>query len=102
MPISTADPLKEPNVRCVLDALERNHMHTQLWVMLNDGLFRDVPENKRVELAAKALRPVAERAQQIGCCVGLYNHGGWFGEPDHQIQIIKQLEREAIWNVGLI
>ena len=39
------------------------------------------------------LRPIAEAAAKIGCSVGLYNHGGWFGEPENQIAIIEALRK---------
>jgi sugar phosphate isomerase/epimerase len=77
-------------------------MHTQLWVMLSERLLKDVPANKQVDRAADILRPLAEKVRQIGCTIGLYNHGGWFGNVDRQIAIIKRLERDAIWNVGIV
>ena len=43
----------------------------------------------RVKAEADRIRPIAEEAAKIGCKVGLYNHGGWFGEPENQIAIIK-------------
>lgn len=101
-PVNSANPLDEPHVRCVLDALERGGMRTQLWVMPGEHLLRDVPEERRVEHVAKILLPLAEKARQLGCSVGLYNHGGWFGNVEHQIQIIKRLEKEAVYNVGMV
>ena len=52
-------------------------------------------------MAAEAarIRPIAEAAAKIGCTVELYNHGGWFGEPENQIAIIKQLK---LPNVGIV
>lgn len=100
--VHSTEPLKESNVRVVIDALERNKMRTQLWLMMDEHLFQNVPVDKRIEHAGKILRPLAEKAQQIGCCIGLYNHGGWFGGVEHQIEIIKRLERDAIWNVGIV
>src|SRR5262249_19826128 len=41
---------------------------------------------------AQALRPIALEADKIGCTIGLYNHGGWFGEPENQIAIIERLK----------
>src|SRR5207249_3706511 len=54
---------------------------------------------ERVEAAAQVIRPIAEEAAKIGCKVGLYNHGGWFGEPENQIAIIESLKRA---NVGIV
>src|SRR5262249_45440442 len=48
---------------------------------------------------SRVLRPLAEEAAKIGCSVGLYNHGGWFGEPENQIAIIEQLK---LPNVGIV
>ncbi len=31
--------------------------------------------------------------------MGLYNHGGWFGEPENQIAIIEHLKMS---NVGIV
>ncbi len=31
--------------------------------------------------------------------MGLYNHGGWFGEPENQIEVIKELQ---LPNVGIV
>jgi sugar phosphate isomerase/epimerase len=31
------------------------------------------------------------KAEKIGCKLALYNHHGWFGDPNNQIKIIKTL-----------
>ena len=41
----------------------------------------------------KTLRPIAEAAAAQGCTIGLYNHGGWFGEPENQLAIIDGARR---------
>ena len=30
----------------------------------------------------------AKAAAQLGCKVGLYNHGGWFGDPDNELAVL--------------
>ena len=32
----------------------------------------------------------------------LYNHGGWFGDPENQIQVIEALQAGGITNVGIV
>ena len=54
---------------------------------------------EKVAAAVRVLRPIADEAARIGCTVGLYNHGGWFGEPENEIAILGRLERP---NVGLV
>ena len=83
--------------RLILDALKRHGVKTQLWVMLDMGAdpVAGEEQERRVELAAAKLRPLAEEAAKVGCSVALYNHGGWFGEPENQVAIIERLKRRA-------
>src|SRR4051812_28669294 len=71
----------------ILAALKRNDVKTQLWVMLGDPGGKDQAE--KVAHAVRQLLPVVDAAAAQGCSVGLYNHGGWFGEPENQIAIIE-------------
>jgi sugar phosphate isomerase/epimerase len=66
---------------------------------MNNGPLMALEPADRVEAAARAIGWIATRAEDIGCSVGLYNHGGWFGDPDNQIAI---LERVTNKNVGIV
>jgi len=94
---ASLQPESQPQVRAILDFLERRGVKTQLWMSL------DIPDQggqeERVEKAAPAVRWVATEAAKIGCKVGLYNHGGWFGEPENQIAIIRKV---GLPNVGIV
>lgn len=85
--------------KAILAVLEKHRIHTQLWVMLTDPLPGSADQAPKVRAAAEHLRPVAEAAARIGCSVGLYNHGDWFGEPQNQIDIIHHL---ALPNIGIV
>ena len=89
------------DAQAILDALKRNNVQCELWVSMNGGEIQCTPEEQkaRVESHAKALQPIIDAAAAIGCRVGLYNHGGWFGEPENQIEIIKVLNAP---NVGIV
>jgi len=84
----------------ILDLLKRHGIKAQLWVMIPDPKSDSQPQ--RVDAAAKTIRPVATLAKEYGCTVGLYNHGGWFGEPENQLAILDRLSREGVDNVGLV
>ena len=89
--------------RLILSVLERTQTRAQLWVTGGGQPTRSPAEQRaRVELEAKRIRPIAEAAQRIQCTVGLYNHGGWFGEPENQVQLIQHLASSSITNVGII
>jgi Xylose isomerase-like TIM barrel len=91
----------DKNAKFFLEMLAKHKIQTQLWITMNGGSVTATPEEqaKRVKQHADALRPIAEAAGKIGCSVGLYNHGGWFGEPENQIAILKELKLK---NVGLV
>jgi hypothetical protein len=76
-----------------LAAFEKHGIHPQIWYMGGNG---------PVDAEVDALRPLVEDATRLGCPVALYNHGGWFGEPENQIAIIEELKKEGINNVGIV
>ncbi len=87
--------------RTILDVLKRHQVKTQLWVTMGGGDIECTPEEQAQRIAqhVEILRPLVEAAAEIGCSIGLYNHGSWFGEPDNQIAIIKALDAP---NVGIV
>jgi sugar phosphate isomerase/epimerase len=86
-----------PTARKILEVLGRHKVPAQLWVSMGDPAPSGSQDDK-VKAAAAAIRPIAEEAAKIGSKVALYNHGGWFGEPENQVAIIKQL---GLPNVGI-
>jgi Xylose isomerase-like TIM barrel len=89
--------------RHILDVIKRHGVHPQLWVMGGGAPTKDATEQEaRIVAEAARLLPIAKAAADIGCKVALYNHGGWFGEPENQIAIIERLAREGVSNVGIV
>ncbi len=86
--------------RSILDVLKRHKVKAQLWIT-GGGEPTKSPEEQaaRVKAEAARIRPIAEEAAKIGCTVALYNHGGWFGEPENQLAIIEELK---LPNVGIV
>lgn len=86
--------------KLILRTLERHGVKTQLWVT-GSGTATNSPTEQRERIVAEAnrIRPIAEAAAKIGCSVALYNHGGWFGEPENQLAIIEELK---LSNVGIV
>ncbi|HUQ70533.1 MAG TPA: TIM barrel protein, partial [Planctomycetaceae bacterium] len=86
--------------KLILSVLERHQIQTQLWVTGGGGPTASPDEQRaRVKAEAARIRPIAEAAAKIGCRVALYNHGGWFGEPENQLEIIRELN---LPNVGIV
>lgn len=84
----------------ILEICKRHDIHPELWVS-GGGALTKTPEEQaaRVKQEADRIRPIAEAAATQGMKVGLYNHGGWFGEPENQLAVIEALK---LPNVGLI
>lgn len=90
----------DADAKVLLDGLKRHGIKTQLWVT-GGGAPTSSPEAYRQRVVAEAarIRPIAEAAAQQGCTVALYNHGGWFGEPENQLAILDELNMP---NVGIV
>jgi hypothetical protein len=94
------DPSDDAHLKTVLSTLKRNRIKTELWCM-----FAPVPEmddmtqEDKVKAMSVPVAYVAKQLAEIGCTLGLYNHGGWFGEPENQLAIINYLKMK---NIGMV
>ena len=81
-----------------LDLMKRHGVKTQFWLMMGDGV-KD--QKEKVVNAARGIEGIAKKVREIGCSVCLYNHGGWAGEPENQIEVIELLKSRGVTNVGI-
>lgn len=94
------DPSRPSHVETILELLKRRKIETELWTMLNPAKdFAGLSQDRKLEAASASVAALAGKAGAIHCKVGLYNHGGWFGEPDNQVAVI---ERVKMRNVGIV
>ena len=84
----------------ILALCKKHDIHPELWIS-GGGAVPATPEERQARLAQEVarIRPIAEAAAAQGLKVGLYNHGGWFGEPETQLAIIDELK---LPNVGIV
>jgi hypothetical protein len=76
-------------------------LHPQIWQTL--GSPNAPTQAERVALAAKQMLPLVERTAKMKCKLGLYNHGGWGGEPDNLVDVCKVLrEKYKAEQVGIV
>jgi sugar phosphate isomerase/epimerase len=97
---SGPEPDKDKNFATIIDLLRRHNVKTQIWTMIT-GIkdFDNMTQEQKIEAVLKPVKYIAEKAAEVGSSVGLYNHGGWFGEPENQIAIIEHLK---LPNVGMV
>ncbi|OYP37518.1 DUF6797 domain-containing protein [Rhodopirellula sp. MGV] len=83
------------------DLFAKYDLHPQIWQTLPSP---NAPSQAaKVELAAKQLLPLVKRTQSMGCKLGLYNHGGWGGEPNNMVAVCEYLrDHHAADHVGII
>lgn len=87
----------------ILAALKRHNVKTQLWITFDDPAPQAKEQSAKVAAAVKQLQPIAAAAATQGCTIGLYNHGGWFGQPENQLAIIDALNRDhQLENIGVV
>ena len=61
-----------------------------------DAAFDGISEEESLSRAVEALRAVLNPIEAAGCTMALYNHGGWYGEPENQVRIIQALGSEKL------
>lgn len=87
-----AGNLSENNQK-VLEALAETQLRTQIWLSFPEDYFDGLNEEQKIEKAAEMISYVSLEAEDLGCKVGLYNHGGWFGRPENLVSIIESMPR---------
>ncbi len=86
--------------KMALELFKRHGVKPQLWVNGGGAWPKgEADYQRRIVAEAARIRPIAEAAAAQGLKVGLYNHGSWYGEPETQLAIIKELHMP---NVGMV
>ena len=94
------EPEKDTVIHTIFDLIKRRGLRTQLWTLLSESNeFHELSQGERIVRTTKVVSYIAKRAKELQCSVGLYNHGGWFGEPENQIEIIRRTRMD---NVGIV
>jgi azurin/sugar phosphate isomerase/epimerase len=79
---------------------EKYKLSPQIWIMMKGT--GDTQE-AQVKSAAEGLLPILAKAKAIGSQVGIYNHGGWGGEPENMVAVCEYLKKNhATDNIGIV
>ncbi len=96
--VDPRDPLAG-SVGLALETLRRNQASTDLWVLIQEKALEGLSQEEKVALTAGAIDKIAAEAATIQSRVGIYNHGGWYGEPENQLAVLMDVKAD---NVGLV
>ncbi len=81
--------------------IQKYNVHPQIWLMFSAP--SEGTQDERVKAAALSLLPMVEKTRQLNLKLGLYNHGGWSGEPANMVAVCKYLtEHHAAKHVGIV
>ncbi len=80
----------------IFSILEKTGLKTEIWLGFNSNYFEGLEEGEAIEKAVEMIGHLGDRASAIECKLALYNHGGWFGEPENQVKIIKEIPSHRI------
>ena len=92
-------PEDDKNFATIIDLLKRHGVKTQIWTMITGINLDSMTQEQKIKAVTRPVRYIAEQAATVGSSVGLYNHGGWFGEPENQLAIIERLNMP---NLGIV
>ncbi len=79
---------------------DKHNLHPQIWRTLGDP--GGEIQAARIEAAAQQQVALATRTKEMGCKLGLYNHGGWGGEPKNLVAVCKRLHELGHDHVGIV
>jgi dienelactone hydrolase len=85
-----------------LEPLIRKHgIKPQIWVTLRSPSTGS--QSEKVAEAAGSLLPLVEKTRRLGLKLGLYNHGGWGGQPNNLLAVCRFLrEQHSGDHVGIV
>ena len=79
---------------------EKYQIHPQIWKTIPGPEASG--QQEKVQAAADLLEPLAKRTAELSCRLGLYNHGGWSGEPENMVAVCKLLRARGHTHVGIV
>lgn len=79
---------------------EKHEIRPQIWQTL--GSPTEGTQHERVTAAADSMEEIAKRTATLGCKLGLYNHGGWGGEPANLIEVCEEMRKRGHHHVGIV
>jgi len=82
--------------REIFDILRETGTRTEIWLGLPDNAFEGLPDEESLTIAVKVVGEILKEARELGCTIAIYNHGGWFGEPENLVRIIDAIGSDKI------
>jgi sugar phosphate isomerase/epimerase len=99
IPVSESELKASERMNMQLDFFKRNSLNLDVWITLSDGNLQSESDEVKFTQLANRIDILAKELENMGCRLGLYNHGGWGGQPDNMVEVIKRVKSG---NVGIV
>ncbi|PKO98138.1 MAG: hypothetical protein CVU13_11490 [Bacteroidetes bacterium HGW-Bacteroidetes-8] len=85
-----------PSNQEILNNLKEIEEKPVIWVSFSNNFFEDKSQEQSLKLSIEMIKFIKLKADEVGCKLALYNHGGWFGNPHNQLEILRELKEESL------
>lgn len=92
---SWEEPLNSAG-REIFQILKETATQTEIWLGFPDNAFEGVSDEVSLSRSGEVVSEILRESEEIGCTLALYNHGGWFGEPDNLVKIIESVGSDRV------
>jgi sugar phosphate isomerase/epimerase len=82
-----------------INFFKRNSLNLEVWVTLSDHGLENLSDDQKYTELASRIDILAKELKKIDCRLGLYNHGGWGGQPRNMVETLKKVKSD---NVGIV
>lgn len=79
---------------------EKHKLRPQIWRTLPSP--KEGTQEEKVVAAARSMEALAKKTDELECKLGLYNHGGWGGEPANLVAVCERLRSQGHGHVGIV
>lgn len=79
---------------------QKHGLRPQIWQTLRPG--KGETDAERVTDAANQWEALAKETARLGLKLGLYNHGGWGGEPENLVAVCREMRKRGHAHVGIV
>jgi hypothetical protein len=81
--------------------IRKHQIQPQIWITLGSPKVKT--QREKVAAAARSMLPMLAKTRELGLELGLYNHGGWGGEPANLSAVCRHLrEHHQGDHVGIV
>jgi len=80
--------------------IKKHGIKPQIWKTL--GSPKGETQEAKVDAAAGSMLPLLKKCEPHGLKLGLYNHGGWGGEPANLVAVCQSLHKQGHKYVGIV